>query len=98
MIIVTNATPTGNYTPSVFLDKNNAENWIKECTANNIRGYKTKETEGMDDDEVIEWSKKHFSKYCFVFCENKSYIEYSDGSYNLMELFEVEAPSPKIEQ
>lgn len=95
-IIVTNATPLGNYTPVACKDMEDANNWMKECTAGNIRNYTGGTPVGdgrivndLDDDEVIEWAEENLDGFEYVE-DKKSYVEYSDGSYNHMQIFKVE--------
>ena len=86
MFIVTNCTPTGNYTPNVFKEMKDAIDWIYECTANNIKACTDKDLSNMTNIEVC-----HAAEY-FMDCKISLYrteLYYSDDTYNIMELFEV---------
>lgn len=86
--IVTNTCLGGEYTPSVFITRTAAKNWIKEVTAENIRNayeYKCKDLEEMSDMKVIDWAKRNIAH--FVFTETSSFISYSDDAYNAMQLY-----------
>lgn len=94
MYIVTNCTPQGNYTPVVTNTLKEAEVWMVECTANNIRNAfedEYEELNEMSDADVLVWAKKNGEFYIY---KDKTEIYYDDGAYNIMEIFEVEVGSP----
>ena len=91
MYIVTNTTGLGEYTPSRFKKLENAKKWLIECTAENIRSWKEDEHDEllfMRNNKVIEWAKNNLGRN-FEFSEEHSLIVYGDGSYNLMNIYEV---------
>lgn len=88
--IVTNTCLGGEYTPSIFSKKDEALKWILECTSQNIRiayGSNKNKLDSLTNEEVIVWAQTNLSN--FKFSEKSSYIEYSDGTYNLMNLYEI---------
>ena len=87
MYIVTNCTPTGNYTPSIFVHKKDAVDWIHECTAGNIKAIvNDKDFSNMSNLEICEWGRDHLN---VELSELRTAVHYVDYSYNIMEIFEV---------
>lgn len=97
MFIITNCTDSGNYTPSKADTYKDAFAWMVECTADNIRSayhYEIEEDTGKSVDElsvddIIDWAKDNLDGYIFDIDDEKSYIEYSDGSFNEMKIFDL---------
>ena len=97
MFIITNCTDTGNYTPSKADTYEDAYAWMVECTAENIKkayGYDIEEETGKKPDElsvddVIDWAEDNLDGYIFSIDDEKSYVEYSDGSFNEMKIFDL---------
>lgn len=92
--IVTNNTAVGNYTPSIMKTFKDAQKWLLECTAQNIKASEeVEELKNKSDVEVCEWAKTHGPAY-----KEKTdsrgvyytYLEYADGSFNEMEIFTCE--------
>ena len=92
MYIITNTTATGEYTPSKANTLEEAKAWLLECTAYNIRAWQGDELPSVDmtDEEVIEWAKDNLVESEFKFTEDSSYIEYDDGSYNRMQIYNLD--------
>ena len=90
MYIITNTTAVGEYTPSKANSLEEAKAWMLECTADNIRACQEDELprEDMTDEEVIEWAEDNLDE--FKFTETSSYIEYDDGSYNSMNIYNLD--------
>lgn len=86
MFIITNSYEGGEYTPSYADTLEEAQKWMKECTAGNLRDAND-ECEEMSDDEVIEWANENSP--AFEFDDRHSYIEYSYGSYQLMNIYSL---------
>ena len=94
--VVTNTTPIGSYTPSVFTKKENAVQWRKECAADNIySAYEDELKEGFDDLEfersteaILEFADRELDEV--EIHSNEIDIYYADDSYNILQLFEVE--------
>ena len=84
MYIITNSYEGGEYTPSYANSYEEALAWMKECTAGNIRDAND-QCENMSDDEVVEWANANSP--AFEFDDVHSYIEYSWGSYQLMNIY-----------
>lgn len=98
--IVTNCTPGGNYTPSIFTNKEDAVKWMKECAADNIEAAFNCELEeefgeeiyedDFDDDgnieRILEYAEENLDVKIF---EDQIEIYYADDSYNILQLFEV---------
>ena len=90
MFIVTNCAPGGNYTPSVFKTFEEAEEWMLECTANNIKESNIPiYFSNMNNKEVCQWAVKNIPDD-FKITKDKTELYYSDESYNIMQIFEVE--------
>lgn len=85
MFIITNCTPEGNYTPTVVKTKIEAINWMTSCTKNNIIASSDKFNEPVSINEVFEWAKNNMD---FKISDEESKLYYSDGSYNIMQIFE----------
>lgn len=97
--IVTNCTPTGNYTPSIFENKEDAVQWMKECSAENIKAAFDSDLEEEFGEEIynedfdvdgnieriLEYAKENLD---VEISENKIEIYYADDSYNILQLFE----------
>lgn len=90
MYIITNTTNIGEYTPSKADTYEEAKAWVIECTSRNIRTWKGNElpSENMTDKEVIEWAKENVNDFEYV--EDSSYIEYEDGSFNRMTIYNTD--------
>lgn len=91
LYVVTNRTNDGVYTPSLFTDLDSAKQWILECTVDNLKGaYNC--LLGKDDNDIIEWAKNKAADGTldFEFIDTESYIGYTDGSCNHMQLFEYD--------
>ena len=87
--IVTNTISNGEYTPTITSSYDEAKDWLTECTASNIRGWKcgcNKDLFEMSDMEVIEWAKKNLPD--FEFSERCSKIYYDSDDYNIMNIYE----------
>lgn len=91
MFIVTNATPNGNYTPSVFAKREDAENWMYECTADNLRTLIDNIPNELEEDDkaTCEWCMLNVEDVDIEITDNRTQIYYSDDSFNIMEIFEV---------
>lgn len=87
MFIVTNCTPKGNYTPSIFKTIKEAYDWMLECTANNIKQSTDHEFYGLSNNDVCRWGCKHMDVKIAI---GRTEIYYGDDSYNIMEIFEIE--------
>lgn len=87
MFIITNTYEGGEYTPSKANTLDEAKAWLKECTANNIRAWKHPELENMSDDDVIKLAE--CSSIDFSFSECGSELHYDDGSYNIMNIYDL---------
>ena len=99
MFIITNCTASGNYTPSKAETYEEAYAWMVECTAENIRNAYKYEFDGdtepdsiwkLSDKEVIAWAKENADMYAFNITDNFSYVEYSDGNFNEMQIFDLD--------
>lgn len=105
MYIVTNATVEGNYTPSIFKSFNEAQKWMIECAASNILRAFSKELDNVIYSDVKDLERRTKDKYeearnILSFAalnidgvkiqKDKIVIDYSDGNFNILELFEVE--------
>lgn len=97
MYVVTNMTPTDNYTPMLFSDKRKAIDWMLECTARNvIAALEEDEKEYLGElirtdryEEIIETVQR--KGYLDVSVENnRSEINYLDDTFNIMKVFECE--------
>ncbi|MBR2402595.1 MAG: hypothetical protein IKB01_07500 [Lachnospiraceae bacterium] len=102
--IVTNMTPTENYTPSLFKDEVEAKKWMRECAANNIlSAFKEKlEDEIYDEghnlitddaerlyDIILEYANRNIDGVDVY--EDRIDIYYGNDSCNVLQLFrEVE--------
>lgn len=87
MFIVTNCSPGGNYTPSVFTTIEGARDWMYECTAGNIDAFVDEvDFTGMSNLEICQWGRDHINAELSEF---RTVIHYPDYSYNIMEIFEV---------
>lgn len=97
MFIITNCTDRGNYTPSKADTYEDAYIWMVECTAENIKmaySHDIEEETGKKPDElsvddVIDWAEYNLDGYIFSIDNEKSYVEYSDGSFNEMKIFDL---------
>lgn len=94
MYIITNTCLNGEYTPTKTNTLEEAQAWLLECTANNIRAYKENEYEELKDmsyEEIIEWAeeKAEDGLIDFSFSKDGSEIYYSDGSYNIMNIYNL---------
>ena len=95
MYIITNTFLGGEYTPSKTETYEEAHSWLKECTANNIKASFFAKIEHemkmpareMSVDEIINWAKANVPD--FACDENYSYIEYGDGTYNIMHIYKL---------
>lgn len=92
MFIVTNATANGNYIPSVFTNREDALNWMYECTADNLRSCSISIPEELEEDDkaTCEWCAINIKNMDIEVTDNETRIYYSDDSFNIMEIFEVE--------
>ena len=91
MFIVTNATPTGNYTPSVFTNFEDAQYWMYQCTADNLRNCGISYPEELEEDDkaICEWFTMNIESIDVEVTDKAAHIYYSDDSFNIMEIFEV---------
>ena len=85
MFIITNCTQYGNYTPSVVETKEEAVEWMRECTKNNILAANDDIDENLSDDEIFKYAEDNMN---FKIYENESKLYYPDGNYNIMQIFE----------
>ena len=95
MYIITNTCLNGEYTPSKANTLEEAQAWLVECTADNIRAWKEskyKELADMTDEEVIEWAEDKAEDGLIDFCFSKygSEIYYGDDSYNIMNIYNLD--------
>ena len=92
MFIVTNATPVGNYTPSVFTNFEDAQSWMYECTASNLRTCCNNIPKDLEEDDkaTCEWCAMNIESMDIEVMDDETSIYYSDDSFNIMEIFEVE--------
>lgn len=93
LYIITNRTESIEYTPTVVKTKKEAIEWLYECTAANIKScYHEKNIpwEKMSNKEIIIWGQENISE--FEISENKSYLPYSDESWQEMNIYEIEQP------
>ena len=96
MFIITNTCSNGEYTPSKANTLEEAKEWLKRCTVDNliswqsdkIEEYWGKEIDEITDDEIIEWAKEELED--FIFNENESRIYYNDNSYNIMKIYDLD--------
>lgn len=91
MFIITNTCFNGEYTPSKAETLKEAQEWMKECTAGNIRsgfGNNSDDLYSKTDDEVIAWAKENVEG--FVFTETSSKIYYNGESYNIMNIYNID--------
>ena len=91
MYIITNTTMGGEYTPSKAKTLEEAQKWLYECTANNIRAWKDAcfpELKNMSDKDVIVWAEKNLNN--FKFNNNSSEIYYDNDSYNIMNIYNLD--------
>lgn len=100
--IVTNTTPTGNYTPSIFTKATKAYKWMKELAVENIKAAYEDELKeefedlyGSDDLEfegseeaILEFADENLDDVKIYTDEIDIY--YGDDSFNIIQLFEVE--------
>jgi len=95
MHIITNTTMGGEYTPSKANTYKEAQEWLKQCTAGNIRAWKMNECpslETMTDEEVIAWAEDKSEKGLidFTISKDSSEIYYDDDSYNIMNIYDLD--------
>jgi hypothetical protein len=95
MYIITNTCLNGEYTPSKAETLEEAQAWLVECTAGNIRAWKEHrypELNDMSDKEVIEWAeeKAEDGEIDFSFSKDGSEIYYGDDSYNIMNIYDLD--------
>ena len=89
--IVTNYGGGENYTPSVFDTEEEAREWMKECTAENIWCmYDTKlKKAGIDpddDDAILRYANKNFSNV--EISKNQTIVGEPEEGGNLMQIFQ----------
>ena len=91
MFIITNSCLEGEYTPSIANTIDEARDWLKSCTADNIRTSAPEEynLDKLSDEEVINWANENY-KETFTFNENHSFIRYADGTYNFMSIYDID--------
>ena len=103
LYVVTNMTSESNYTPSVFIDRQKAMDWMVEGTVNNLIGVSNVD---IDDNDLYEKTPREILDYvqnlkreqdigCIVTINldgrnPETYVEYPDDSFNYMQLFEYE--------
>lgn len=95
MYIITNTTMGNEYTPSKANTLAEAQVFMTECTANNIRAWKGnehQELENMSNEEVIAWAtnKAKNGEIDFSFENFGSEIYYNDESYNIMNIYDLD--------
>lgn len=91
MYIVTNATPEGNYRPSIFSNLQDARDWMYSCTANNLKLSCHLENipQNLNYKKICEWCEKNQTIDCEIY-DDETRIYYSDDTFNIMQIFEVE--------
>lgn len=98
--IITNSTPTGDYTPSTTETLEEAREWLLECTINNYISFRgplligNKRYKSYQDikgnKELIKEAKNIINNdiNCSI-SDDSSYLEYGNSAYNRMTIFKV---------